>query len=412
MTVTTELQRLLDALGKRLERNVTVDDARLRQLAFSSHEYPGMDQLREESILTRDVPPEVASWTFDAGARTATGPFRPPVNPDIGATVQRLCVPVRQQGTLLGFIWILEGDNRLADSELQTVLDAVETIAIVMQRDQLAGELHRSRARELLRDLVVAHDPDARSHAAAELVDHDLFVAGEPAFVVFVSLHADERPLLEAERNTLAGRLERITGRLSDRRHISLVRRDHGMLLLSDKDPLLSGKAKHVLLEELLANLDRDLPKAEPIAGCGAVVDDLADVHISYRQAERTARVARHVRGLDRVTSYDRLGVYGLLARIPPDELTPDALPPGLRRLFETGTKGEQLAVTLEAFLDNAGDVQLTAEQMFVHRTTLYYRLQRIEELTGVRLSNGEDRLAYHLGLKIARLIGLWDDRT
>ncbi|TYB57487.1 PucR family transcriptional regulator [Nonomuraea sp. PA05] len=76
------------------------------------------------------------------------------------------------------------------------------------------------------------------------------------------------------------------------------------------------------------------------------------------------------------------------------------------------GPKGEQLAVTLEAFLDNAGDVQLTAEQMFVHRTTLYYRLQRIEELTGVQLASGEDRLAFHLGLKVARLLGRLDDQV
>ncbi|WP_262380136.1 PucR family transcriptional regulator [Nonomuraea sp. PA05] len=68
--------------------------------------------------------------------------------------------------------------------------------------------------------------------------------------------------------------------------------------------------------------------------------------------------------------------------------------------------------MTLEAFLDNAGDVQLTAEQMFVHRTTLYYRLQRIEELTGVQLASGEDRLAFHLGLKVARLLGRLDDQV
>lgn len=412
MIVTTELRQLLDALGKRLQRNVTVDDWRLRQLAFSSHEYPGIDRLREESILTRDVRRDVAEWTFSAGARKTDGPFRPPVNPDIGATVQRLCIPVRRQGALLGFIWVLEGDDPLTESELQTVLDAVDTIAVVMQRDQLASELHRSRARELLRDLVAPGDPDARSHAAAELADEDLLVAGEPVFVAFVSLHADERPLVEAERNTLAGWLERISGRLSDRRHISLVRRNHGMLLLSDKDPLVSGKAKHTLIAELLDVLERNLAESEPVAGIGEVVEDLTEVHTSYRQAERTARVARHVRGLDRVTSFDQLGVYGLLARIPPDELTLDALPSGLRRLLESGTKGEQLAIALEAFLDNAGDVQVTAQQMFVHRTTLYSRLQRIEELTGVRLSNGEDRLAYHLGLKIARLIGLRDDST
>jgi DNA-binding PucR family transcriptional regulator len=38
-----------------------------------------------------------------------------------------------------------------------------------------------------------------------------------------------------------------------------------------------------------------------------------------------------------------------------------------------------------------------------IHRTTLYYRLGRITELTGMDLRDGGERLAVHLGLKLAR---------
>ncbi|MEV4895569.1 helix-turn-helix domain-containing protein, partial [Nonomuraea sp. NPDC055795] len=165
--------------------------------------------------------------------------------------------------------------------------------------------------------------------------------------------------------------------------------------------------AKRHLAEELLDHLDRDLSGADVAAGIGEPVTELPAFFQSYGQARRAARVTRLVEGFGRVAGFDRLGVYGLLVRIPLDELTPQALPPGLRRLLDAGAKGEQLADTLEAFLDHAGDVQAAAEQLYVHRTTLYYRLQRIEEYTGAHLANGEDRLALHLGLKIARLMGL-----
>ncbi|MFI6904458.1 PucR family transcriptional regulator [Nonomuraea sp. NPDC050394] len=405
--MTSELQRLVDGLGRRLQRNVTVDDRRLRQLAFSSHEYGEIDRLREQSIFRRDVPDGALEWTFGAGARSAPGPFRPPVAPEIGATIQRLCVPIRQEGALLGFIWVLEGDDPLSEEELGSVLATLDTIAIVIQRDQLAQELYRSRARELVRDLVVADDARLREHAAEELIDADLFVAAEPVVAMVVTVHAGEQALTDIERSTLEGWLERVSGRLSDRRHISLVRRDHGLLLLSDKDPLVSGDAKRHLAEELLGHLDRDLPGADVAAGIGEPVTELPAFFRSYGQARRAARVTRLVEGFGRVAGFDRLGVYGLLVRIPPDELTPQALPPGLRHLLDAGAKGEQLADTLEAFLDHAGDVQAAAEQLYVHRTTLYYRLQRIEEYTGAHLANGEDRLALHLGLKIARLMGL-----
>jgi hypothetical protein len=47
------------------------------------------------------------------------------------------------------------------------------------------------------------------------------------------------------------------------------------------------------------------------------------------------------------------------------------------------------LVETLEAYLDRAGDVKATAEALNLHRATLYYRLQRIEEITGARLRSG-----------------------
>jgi len=66
------------------------------------------------------------------------------------------------------------------------------------------------------------------------------------------------------------------------------------------------------------------------------------------------------------------------------------------------------LLETLECFLDNAGDVKATAQQLVVHRATLYYRLDRVESLTGLSMRNGSDRLVMHLGLKMARLAGLY----
>lgn len=57
-------------------------------------------------------------------------------------------------------------------------------------------------------------------------------------------------------------------------------------------------------------------------------------------------------------------------------------------------------------YLDTAGDAKRTVAQLHIHRATLYYRLRRIEELTDLDLSRGDDRLAAHLSLKLARLVG------
>ncbi len=55
-------------------------------------------------------------------------------------------------------------------------------------------------------------------------------------------------------------------------------------------------------------------------------------------------------------------------------------------------------------FLDRAGQASRTATELGIHRQTLYYRLARIQQLTGLDLNDGEDRLLLHMALKAARL--------
>ena len=57
---------------------------------------------------------------------------------------------------------------------------------------------------------------------------------------------------------------------------------------------------------------------------------------------------------------------------------------------------------TARAVLDLGGDVAAAAEALRVHRTTLYYRLDRIQELTGVDLRAGHGRTDLQLALWLA----------
>ena len=58
-------------------------------------------------------------------------------------------------------------------------------------------------------------------------------------------------------------------------------------------------------------------------------------------------------------------------------------------------------STTLEAYLDRAGDAQAAAAALFIHRTTLYHRLRRIERIAGVDLRDGDDRLLLHMALRL-----------
>ncbi|MEO3887556.1 helix-turn-helix domain-containing protein [Nonomuraea sp. B5E05] len=86
------------------------------------------------------------------------------------------------------------------------------------------------------------------------------------------------------------------------------------------------------------------------------------------------------------------------------------SLPAGVRRSFRDrllapvedydARHGSELLRTLDLFLETCGSWQRTADELYVHVNTLRYRMQRIEELTGRRMSSMRDRTDLYLALR------------
>ncbi|MER0244047.1 helix-turn-helix domain-containing protein [Streptomyces sp. HSW2009] len=113
--------------------------------------------------------------------------------------------------------------------------------------------------------------------------------------------------------------------------------------------------------------------------------------------ARAGGRGARADERLGPVANWADVGPYRLLTGLPCT--APD---PAVRPLLEH--VHAELARTAEEFLDRAGQAGRTAQALGIHRQTLYYRLSRVEQLTGLDLGAGEDRLLLHMALKKARL--------
>ena len=131
-----------------------------------------------------------------------------------------------------------------------------------------------------------------------------------------------------------------------------------------------------------------------PAATSGAPLP-LVELSEAARRARATQNAVRAGADLD-VVSWDALGAWRLVADAS-DDLDVAALHPGARTL--AGLPRPDLLNTARIVLDLGGDVAAAAEQMHVHRTTLYYRLDRIEKLTGVDLRSGRSRVDLQLGL-------------
>nr|WP_272956598.1 helix-turn-helix domain-containing protein [Kribbella solani] len=133
---------------------------------------------------------------------------------------------------------------------------------------------------------------------------------------------------------------------------------------------------------------------------------DLEHVPATHSGARRAAHVAGALRSLGSVVTVDELGIYGVLSEVPEDRLR-SALDPRYVQLADHNGHDSVLIDTLEMYLDNAGSVQATSKDLHIERASLYYRLRRIQEIAGIDLTDGRDRLSVHCSLKVARLIGL-----
>ena len=400
-----DLQRLVDSLATRLGRSLVLEDRQQRMVVYSQHREP-MDEVRRESILRRETTPEVIGWFRKMGIHEATEPTRMPGNDDLHM-LPRVCIPIRHRGLLLGFLWFIDPDDSMTDGEIQTAFTVGHDFALALYRENLSRELARQRENEALRNLLIA-EAAPRAHAARELIDGGHFAQSEAVVaMVAMPIRASGVEPDESLRSAIEQGLTGVRRQLGPRESLHLVRFDHGLLIVLSKPH--SGVASSNSAEELLRSMESTAGKENGVerivVGVGSMAPQLEGTKESYEQALLAAQVASQLPSAGPVANWDELGVYRALVQLSKDEIGGAPLHPGLNRLLG-GEANAPLVETLETYLDSAGNAQKTAEQLFLHRTTLYYRLKRISELTGANLHDGNDRLALHLGLKLARLTG------
>ncbi len=124
----------------------------------------------------------------------------------------------------------------------------------------------------------------------------------------------------------------------------------------------------------------------------------LAHLHAAIERARVTRRVVRAGARVSRA-SWSALGAWHMVAATP-FELAVADVHPGADILARRAKN--DLVVTARTVLELGGDMPRAAAELHVHRTTLYYRLDRIQALVGVDLRSGEDRTDLLLALRLA----------
>ena len=383
-----ELQEIVDEVSRLLDHPVTLEDRSFTLVAFHSHGEQ-VDEVRQRSILARKSSTEVRQWFEKFGIATATQPVRTPSAPELGV-LARLCIPARWRDVTHGYLWAITEDNEIDDALLPAAMELAGRAGALMAQ--------QARTREdlgfLLQDLL-SGDADTVERAADEIDARRIIRRGVP--VAALELHLVRRPTTGVVPVNLWTLPRSVIAWAGD---------DHTTLLVplpgEDLAPAheLARQARALYLERLPAGAD-----AELVVGIGAPRPDLADLRASWQQARLAARVLASVPDLRPVAAWPELGIYRLLGCGPGGVLAEATVDASVRRLLDQGDP--DMVATALAYLRAAGNVQRTGAALNVHRQTVYYRLQRIEKITGLDLSRGEDQLLLHLGLTMAPLLGL-----
>jgi len=392
----SEVQALVDALAERLEQPVGVDDRHFRAVAYSSHP-DQIDEVRVASILHRAAPPGVTEWLESLGIAEAGEPVRVPASEELGMA-SRICVPLRFRETLLGYLWLLDEPVSLPDSELEELAGYADALAVSLYRLRRLDTEEREHR-------LVARLLAGESGEEADSALEELFVRA-PLYGVAAlrASSAGGEPSSELVRALLADAADRLR-REMDPGHLLVDLAPEQALLI-----FACGGAEEFQrrLEGLRTAATHQLearPGWTPLIGAAEPVSELRELPRAGRRARDSLRIAGTIGLPGPIVRWESLGSYRTIAGLLGTRDGADFLPPGLRRLIDS-PDADSLLATLECYLDHGGEARAAAEELFIHRSSLYGRLHRIEEAAGVDLRSGEERLELHLGLRLLRLSG------
>ncbi len=380
------LHEELDALAIRLGRSLTVDGVDGELLAHST-QGDDADPARISSILLRHVTPERRAWEERHVGPDPTGPVAVPANPELGMSA-RLCVPLRRAGRTIGFLWMLHTEGALGAEEQLTLRRGADVLAEQLDVPTPPPAPGREVDR-LVRHLFDDGQAEALEQLAAAVPG---IVEGVVQVVAAVATGPGEgiRPFRPSEFSALVGSLTP-TLRTAPTYVGSCASMPYALVVLHP----------HAGMRSIPEPVDRAVARCLDAFTLG--VSDPVPLGVrSAREARRQALAAAELAVLDpalpRPAHWSQLGAYRtLLATARPSDLA-------LRPLDEAGPSAPMLLATLETFLDLAGDVQAVATRLNLHRSSLYYRLDRIARLAEVDLADGLVRLELHLALKARRV--------
>jgi sugar diacid utilization regulator len=313
-------------------------------------------------------------------------------------------IPLRVADAVVGALHMRA--KRKPGASLRRLLATM--IASEVERVRAPERLSEAAAADFLRT-ALASEPLERSELLARA--RELSLELEEGACMIVARAHPHLPTEEGWRGRVRQVAERGARAVVGRSIATLSERDgiagaEVLLLVPGGEEATAGRAADGILRELQSSL-----AGHTFAiGRSRVAEQPTQLSRAASEALLAANVVEGAEGDGAVLAFEQTGAYRLLLSAMSEN------PQELQRFYAETVEplvayDEQyetnLVGTLKAFLEADGNVAGTAQRLFTHRHTIYYRLERVRELSGHDVSSSDGREKLSLGLKAMRVLGI-----
>ena len=176
---------------------------------------------------------------------------------------------------------------------------------------------------------------------------------------------------------------------------------ENNIIIVKDLSEGDSSKEIEKTAANIAAFLEKEHMKNVRIA-YGTIVNEIKEVSRSYKEAKMALDVGKIFFGERNVIAYSELGIGRLIYQLPInlcrifiDEIFGSNVPDDL--------DDEETLTTINKFFENSLNVSETSRQLFIHRNTLVYRLDKLQKSTGLDLRVFEDAITFKIALMVVK---------
>jgi sugar diacid utilization regulator/predicted hydrocarbon binding protein len=399
------LNDILETLGKKLNLAVLLEDKYFQLIdsygLAENHELSKIINFRLPDMIMQQLKNEEEPVHFS-------------MSNTHGWMHERLICPVYTKNGIFGYISLLKESGTFTELEKLALQVTSRICAIRLQQDLLAAEEEERLRGQLIGDLLRENVDEKDLANRSLLLGYDLSI---PHHVVVLKItkqtasSAQDYLYLNKVKKSLQDILKMHVQSYDPKADWLMATLQEEIILLVPQNILDAMEASvKKLMQMAFKQLMLHIPKLELQVGIGSICHQLPQYRKSYDEAKKAINLSKNKKGGATIVSIEDFSSFSKLFGLEdPSELENIANRKLLQlRNYDESHKSELLK-TLHHYFENQGNLQKTAMNLQLSIGATRYRLDRIQEICNIDLSNSRDYYETYLAMQIYLYLGIFE---